>query len=97
VSTRKALRPEIWGETLARTVRDASAPGYVIANGGLSTPADCEAALENTGATLVSLARAFLANPDWMVRAFSNRPLARYAPGLEREPLLQARNEIETT
>ncbi len=97
VTTRKAVRPEAWDEPLARTVRDASMSGDVIANGGLSTPQDCEAVLENCGATMVSMARALLANPDWITRAYSNHPLARYVPGQERLPLLTETNQRDTT
>lgn len=86
VSTRKALRSEAWGEALFRTVR-AAASGDVIANGGLVTLDDCEAALQD-GATAVSIARAYLANPDWLARAIDRKEMMRYVPGQERLPLL---------
>jgi len=89
VSTRKALRSESWGEPLFRTVVEA-ASGDVIANGGFTTLEDCEAALQEGGATAVSIARAYLANPDWLTRTLARTDLARYAPGQERLPLLGA-------
>lgn len=87
VSTRKALRPEPWNEPLFRTVC-AAAPGDVIANGGLTTLDDCEAVLQDGGATAVSLARAYLANPDWLTRVTAKSAVVRYVPGQERLPLL---------
>ncbi|MGE3680005.1 MAG: tRNA-dihydrouridine synthase [Burkholderiales bacterium] len=87
VSTRRTLRPEPWGETLAATVKRAAPACCVIANGGLVTREDCEAALEQTGAGFVALARALLANPDWLDRVRRGLPLATYRPGMEREPL----------
>ena len=88
VTTRRVLRPEAWGETLARTVRDAVPGAALIVNGGLRSADDCDAALAQTGADAVSLARAFLANPDWPERVRAGTPLAAYAAGLERRPLL---------
>lgn len=87
VSTRKALRPEAWGEPLFRTVR-AAASGGVIANGGLTTLEDCEAILQESGANAVSIARAYLANPDWLTRMIAMSDVVRYVPGQERLPLL---------
>lgn len=87
VSTRKALRPEVWNEPLFRTVR-AAAPGDVIANGGLTTLDNCEAAIQEGGASAVSIARAYLANPNWLTRVTVKADLSRYVPGHERLPLL---------
>jgi 2,4-dienoyl-CoA reductase-like NADH-dependent reductase (Old Yellow Enzyme family) len=90
VTTRKALRPEPWGEPLVRTVREAIPNALVIANGGLKTLQDCEQALADSGADLVSMARVFLANPDVIARTAAGLPLAAYAPGMERQALLTA-------
>jgi len=87
VSTRRTLRPETWGETLAQTAA-RSAPGPMIAGGGLSSLSDCDKALETAGATVVALARPFLANPDWIARSTAGLPLRSYVPGMERQPLL---------
>ena len=87
VTARRALRPEPFGEPLACTVRFAAAEKGLIANGGIRTLEDAEAALAGTGAQCVSLARALLANPDWMQRVTQGLPLAAYAPGMEKQPL----------
>lgn len=87
VTTRRCLRAEPWGATLVNTVKLAAPGTAVIANGGLQTLAECEQALAETGADLVSLARALLANPDWMRKAPAGAALASYAPGMEREAL----------
>ncbi|OWT54201.1 NADH:flavin oxidoreductase [Candidimonas nitroreducens] len=87
ISTRRTLRPEAWGETLAQTAK-RSAPGPLIAGGGLATLADCERALADTGCTVAALARPFLANPDWIDRSLGKQELHAYFPGMERRPLL---------
>ena len=87
VTTRRALRAEPWGETLARTVREAVPDCALIANGGLHSGEDCDAALAHGGAQAVSLARALLANPDWFARLREGRALRAYAPGMEAAPL----------
>lgn len=74
------------GEPLFRTVR-AAASGSVIANGGLISLGDCEAVLQESGANAVSIARAYLANPDWLTRMIAKRDLVRYVHGQERLPL----------
>lgn len=89
VSTRRTLRPEEWGETLAQTAARC-APGPLIAGGGLATLEDCELALATPGCTMVALARPFLANPDWIGRSLKGEPLRAYAPGMERQPLLSS-------
>ncbi|MGE4338882.1 MAG: NADH:flavin oxidoreductase [Pigmentiphaga sp.] len=88
ISTRKALRPEPWGETLVRTVSQAVVESQVIANGGLKTLTDCEQAMVNEGAHAVSLARMLLANADWLQKMQTGQPLRSYVPGMEREDLL---------
>ncbi|MFC4273643.1 NADH:flavin oxidoreductase [Achromobacter aloeverae] len=87
VSTRRTLRPEPWGETLAQTAA-RSAPGPLIAGGGLSSLAECERALAWPGIAMVALARPFLANPDWIARSQAGQPIREYTPGMERQPLL---------
>ncbi|HYD56654.1 MAG TPA: NADH:flavin oxidoreductase [Burkholderiales bacterium] len=87
VTTRRVLREEPYGEPLARTVREAVPDAGLIVNGGIRTLEDAEAALAQTGAQCVALARALLANPDWMERARSGAPMEKYAPGMERQPL----------
>lgn len=87
VTTRRVLREEPFGETLARVVREAIPRRALIVNGGIRTLQDAEAALAATGADLVALARALLANPDWIDKARSGAPLAAYTPGMERHPL----------
>lgn len=89
VSTRRVLAVEAWGESLAKTVRLADSEGGLIANGGVKTLEDAEAALAVSGATVVAIARAYLANPDWITRAQQTLPMAKYSPGFERRPLLQ--------
>lgn len=88
VTTRRLLRDEPWGEPLAATVRRAAPGVLLLANGGLRSLADCDEALARTGCDAVSLARPFLANPDWLARCRQGAPLRAYAPGMEREPLL---------
>lgn len=88
ISTRKALRPEPWGETLVRTVSQAVVKSKVIANGGLKTLTDCEQAMVDEGAHAVSLARMLLANVDWLQKVQTGQPLRSYLPGMEREDLL---------
>lgn len=88
VTTRKLLRPEPWGETLARTVRDAVPGAIVIGNGGIKTLTDADEALASTGVDLVSIARPFLANPDWIEKMQRGRAAEPYVPGMERLPLL---------
>lgn len=88
VTTRKLARAESWGEPLVATVAGA-VPGIpVIGNGGLKTLADARAALANPGCDMVSLARAWLANPDWLRRQAAGEELRAYQPGMERQPLL---------
>jgi 2,4-dienoyl-CoA reductase-like NADH-dependent reductase (Old Yellow Enzyme family) len=88
VTTRRLLRPEPWGEPLAATVRAAVPGAALIGNGGLKTLTDGEEALAATRCDALSLARAWLANPDWLPRAREGAPLAAYQPGMERLPLL---------
>lgn len=90
VTTRKLLRPEPWGEPLVATVRRALPQATIIGNGGIRTLADAGAALEQAGCDLVSLARPFLANPDWLQRCLRGAALRDYQPGMEREPLVGA-------
>lgn len=87
VTTRRVLRDERFGAPLARVVRAAIPHRCLIVNGGIRTLQDAEAALAATGAELVALARALLANPDWPDKARSGAPLVEYAPGMERRPL----------
>ncbi len=88
VTTRRLLRPEQWGEPLVTTIREAVPDAVVIGNGGLRTVEECDAALEATGVHLVSLARAWLANPDWIADELAGGASQRYVPGMERLPLL---------
>lgn len=89
VTTRRMLRDEPWGEPLAATVRGAVPAGIlVVGNGGLKTLDDADEALARTGCDAVSLARAFLANPDWLARCQRGEALRSYAPGMERQALL---------
>ncbi len=87
VTTRKVLRPEPFGMTLADAVRAAAPHKGLIVSGGVRTLAEAEAALGATGAECVALARALLVNPDWIARVVEGRPLAAYAPGMEKQPL----------
>jgi 2,4-dienoyl-CoA reductase-like NADH-dependent reductase (Old Yellow Enzyme family) len=89
VTTRKVMRAECWGEPLTRTVREASPDAVVIGNGALRDIQDCDEALAATGADLISLARSFLANPDWIGRCAAGGALKAYSSGMERLPLLQ--------
>jgi 2,4-dienoyl-CoA reductase-like NADH-dependent reductase (Old Yellow Enzyme family) len=88
VTTRRLLRAEPWGETLAKTVRDAVPQGTVIANGGIKTLPDAQEVLQVTGCDMVSFARAWLANPDLIRASSAGEDLRAYAPGDERRPLL---------
>jgi 2,4-dienoyl-CoA reductase-like NADH-dependent reductase (Old Yellow Enzyme family) len=90
VTTRRVLRPEAFGAPLAVVVREAFPGRSLIVNGGIRSLQDAEDALAQTGAELVALARALLANPDWVRRTRSGEPLAPYAPGMERLPLAPA-------
>jgi 2,4-dienoyl-CoA reductase-like NADH-dependent reductase (Old Yellow Enzyme family) len=87
VTTRRVLREEAFGAPLARVVRDAVPGRTLIVNGGIRTLQDAEAALAATGAELVALARALLANPDWPDKARSGAPMTEYVPGMERRAL----------
>ena len=87
VTTRRVLRDEAYGEPFARTVRRAVPHTALIVNGGIRSLEDAAAALEMTGADCVALARALLANPDWIARVTLGTPLQGYAPGMERQPL----------
>ncbi|OZI38669.1 NADH-dependent flavin oxidoreductase [Bordetella genomosp. 10] len=87
ISTRRTLRPEPWGETLARTAARC-APGPLIAGGGLTTLDDCEQVFALSESTIVALARPFLANPDWIRRSLAGEPLRAYVPGMERAALM---------
>lgn len=87
VTTRRVVRDEEYGEPFARTVRRVVPHKALIVNGGLRTLEDAEVALENTSAECVALARALLANPDWIARVARGEPLQGYAPGMERLPL----------
>ncbi|HYF20714.1 MAG TPA: NADH:flavin oxidoreductase [Ramlibacter sp.] len=88
VTTRRLLRDEPWGEPLVVTVRRAVPDAVVIGNGGVKSTGDAEEALGRTDCDLVSIARAFLANPDWLARQQRGEALRAYAPGMEREPLI---------
>jgi 2,4-dienoyl-CoA reductase-like NADH-dependent reductase (Old Yellow Enzyme family) len=88
VTTRRLLRDEPWGEPLVVTVRRAVPALTVLGNGGLKTLDDCAAALARTGCDAVSLARPFLANPDWLDRCRRGDPLHLYTPGMEHAPLM---------
>jgi 2,4-dienoyl-CoA reductase-like NADH-dependent reductase (Old Yellow Enzyme family) len=90
VTTRRVLRPEAFGAPLAVVAREAFPGRPLIVNGGVRSLQDAEDALAQTGAELVALARALLANPDWVRRTRSGEPLAAYAPGMERLPLAPA-------
>ncbi len=72
-----------WRARCARPCPDCA----LIANGGLHSGEDCDAALAHGGAQAVSLARALLANPDWFARLREGRALRAYAPGMEAAPL----------
>lgn len=87
ISSRRVLKPEPWGGLLAQLAR-AAAPKALMVNGGLATLQDCETVLAATQADLVSLARPFLANPDWLARSLAGEPLRAYEPGMEQRPLL---------
>lgn len=87
VTTRRVLRAETSGEPLAQVVRKAMPDRPLIVNGGIRTLEDAEAALAGTGAQFVALARALLANPDWLRRVREGLPLAPYTAGMERQPL----------
>jgi 2,4-dienoyl-CoA reductase-like NADH-dependent reductase (Old Yellow Enzyme family) len=89
VTTRKVLRPEPFGNTLAEAVRAAVSDRVLIANGGVRTLEDAESALAQTGADFVAMARALLANPDWIGRVRAGGVLQAYKPGMEKEPLWQ--------
>lgn len=89
VSTRNVLADEPWGRSLAATVKAAALDCAVIANGGIKTLEAAEAALGTAGASMVAVARAYLANPDWINRSRQQFPLQKYKPGLERRALLQ--------
>jgi 2,4-dienoyl-CoA reductase-like NADH-dependent reductase (Old Yellow Enzyme family) len=86
VTTRRVLRAEPFGETLARVVCRAVPADAVIVNGGIRSLEDAEAALRQTGAAFVALARALLANPDWIHRATACLPMATYQAGMEAQP-----------
>lgn len=88
VTTRRVLRAEPWGEPLAKTVRDAVPHLTVIANGRIETLADAQEVLQSTGCGMVSIARAWLANPDFIRVSLEGKELRGYAPGDERKPLL---------
>lgn len=90
VTTRKLLRDEPWGEPLVSTVRRAVPQAVLIGNGGLKTLEDAETGIARTGCDLVSLARPFLANPDWLQRNLRGQALQAYARGMERQGLLEA-------
>jgi 2,4-dienoyl-CoA reductase-like NADH-dependent reductase (Old Yellow Enzyme family) len=50
----------------------------VISNGSLHDPRRAAALLESGGADLVSLGRGALANPDWVIRVRTGRPLSSF-------------------
>ena len=97
VSTRGVLRDEAWGTSLAATVKSAVTDCAIIANGGIRTLENPEAAISATGASMVAVARAYLANPDWLDRVCQGLPLKKYTPGLERRPLLESVSELGET
>jgi 2,4-dienoyl-CoA reductase-like NADH-dependent reductase (Old Yellow Enzyme family) len=90
VTTRKVLRDEPWGEPLAVTVRNAAPDAGLIVNGGITGLEQAEQALEGTKAQCVSIARALLANPDWIHKVRTSMPRRDYVPGMERQALLAA-------
>jgi 2,4-dienoyl-CoA reductase-like NADH-dependent reductase (Old Yellow Enzyme family) len=64
-------------------------PGaVVIGNGGVKSLDDAATALAVTGCDLVSVARSWLANPDWIGKQQRGEALAGYRAGMEREELL---------
>lgn len=87
VSTRSVLRAEAFGERLAWAVRAAVPDKSLIVNGGMRTLDNAEAALASTEAECVALARAQLANPDWIRRVAAGLPMAAYTPGMEKRAL----------
>jgi 2,4-dienoyl-CoA reductase-like NADH-dependent reductase (Old Yellow Enzyme family) len=89
VTTRRVLRPESFGKTLAGAVRAVVPDKALIANGGVRTLEDAESALAQTGADFIAMARALLANPDWIARVSNGAALQAYKPGMEKEPLWQ--------
>jgi 2,4-dienoyl-CoA reductase-like NADH-dependent reductase (Old Yellow Enzyme family) len=88
VTTRRLLRDEPWGEPLVQTVRASVPDRIVIGNGGIKTLDDAQAAIVAVGCDMVSIARPFLANPDWLERNLRGDTLQAYRPGQEREQLL---------
>ncbi len=95
VTTRKAVRPELWGEPLVQTICRSLPDMPVIANGGMTSLQDCVDAMRLSGASMVSIARSLLANPDWIARVQRGLPLAPYEPGLERRPLEHGARKTE--
>jgi 2,4-dienoyl-CoA reductase-like NADH-dependent reductase (Old Yellow Enzyme family) len=87
VTTRRVLRDESFGRPLAAVARAAIPDHGLIVNGGVRTLQDAEAARAASGAQLVALARALLANPDWPARVQRGAPLDSYVPGMERNAL----------
>jgi 2,4-dienoyl-CoA reductase-like NADH-dependent reductase (Old Yellow Enzyme family) len=89
VSTRDLTRAEPLGEPFARVVRRAVPQANLILNGGVRTLADAERALQEMSGEFVAMARALLANPDWIERATRGLALREFVRGMEHRPLLQ--------
>lgn len=89
VSTRDLTRMEPLGEPFAGVVRRAVPNAALILNGGIRNLADAEHALQDMKGDFIAIARALLANPDWIERATRGLPLREFVRGMEHEPLLQ--------
>lgn len=89
VSTRDLTRVEAFGEPFARAVRRAIPATALILNGGIRKLEDAERTLKEMKADFVAIARALLANPDWVERATKGLPLREFVRGMEHQPLLQ--------
>ncbi len=89
VSTRDLTRVEPLGEPFACVVRRAVPQASLILNGGIRTLSDAERALQSMKGDFVALARALLANPDWIERATRGLALREFVRGMEHRPLLQ--------
>jgi 2,4-dienoyl-CoA reductase-like NADH-dependent reductase (Old Yellow Enzyme family) len=89
VSTRDLTRVEPLGEPFACVVRRAVPRAALILNGGIRTLEDAERALRDLQGDFVAMARALLANPDWIERATRGLPLREFVRGMEHKPLLE--------